>query len=200
MRNGQIETNTLDMRLAARLTGLRQQRGWSLDEMAEQSGVSRASLSRIERGETSPTAAVLGRLCKAFHLPMAVLFAQAEDRGADLVVHDDQTLWTDPQTGFHRRSLSPARPGYRGAMILGELPAGARVSYADTPIPDLEHHLWLQSGTLEVKLAGSAEGAGGDVIHRLSAGDCLRFKLNSANSYHAPGPDPARYLLCVVTP
>ncbi|MEJ8475458.1 helix-turn-helix domain-containing protein [Roseibium algae] len=189
--------SSLETQLAARLTGLRQARGWSLEEMAEKSDVSRASLSRIERGETSPTAVVLGRLCKAFQLPMAVLFAQAEDRGADHIVYDEQATWTDPQSGFRRRSLSPARPGYRGSMISGELPAGARVSYADTPIPDLEHHLWLQSGELEVTLGGSATG---DVTHRLSAGDSLRFKLNGPNSYHAPGPDTAHYILTVVTP
>ncbi|WP_417689848.1 helix-turn-helix domain-containing protein [Roseibium sp.] len=192
MRINESDTNYLDRRLAERLATLRKDQGWTLDDAAERSGVSRASLSRIERGEISPTASVLGRLCKAFKVPMAVLFSASEDRGLDLVPASEQSVWTDPHSGFRRRSLSPARPGYKGAVILGELPAGATISYPDTPIPELEHHLWLQSGALEMRI--------GSLVHRLSAGDCLRFKLTEGNSYFAPGPETARYVLTVISP
>ena len=57
---------TLDERLAARLAELRAQHDWSLDDLAERSGVSRSTLSRLERGEVSPTASLLGRLCSAY--------------------------------------------------------------------------------------------------------------------------------------
>ena len=49
-------------RLAARLRDLRQARGWSLDAFARHSHVSKAMLSKIERGAASPTAALLGRI------------------------------------------------------------------------------------------------------------------------------------------
>ena len=57
-----MSASDTDDRLAARLAELRVQRGWSLDELAMATGISRASLSRIERAETSPTAALLNRL------------------------------------------------------------------------------------------------------------------------------------------
>lgn len=53
----------LDARLARRLAELRTSRGWSLDALAARSGVSRATLSRLENAEVSPTAALLGKLC-----------------------------------------------------------------------------------------------------------------------------------------
>ena len=62
-RNGETEAG--NARLAQRLRELRHERGWSLDELAARSGVSRATLSRLENNEVSPTAAVLGRLCPA---------------------------------------------------------------------------------------------------------------------------------------
>ena len=192
MRNEDDKPLPPDAALAARLTRLRQARSWSLEELAEQSGISRASLSRIERGQTSPTAHVLGQLAAAYQMPMAALFSGLEDPGEDLVSHAVQQEWADPQTGFIRRNVSPARTGYKGSVIEGTLPAGSEVTYSDTPILGLEHHLLLRSGRLEVVL--------GEASHVLEAGDCLRFKLTSGNSYRAPGPEDAHYLLCVITP
>src|SRR5436189_134393 len=53
----------LDRQIGERVRGLRAARSLSLDDLAEKSGVSRAMLSRIERGESSPTAQLLNRVC-----------------------------------------------------------------------------------------------------------------------------------------
>jgi transcriptional regulator with XRE-family HTH domain len=45
--------------IASRIRDLRSKQGWSLDTLAERSGVSRSNISLIERGESSPTAIVL---------------------------------------------------------------------------------------------------------------------------------------------
>ncbi len=52
--------------IAERIRLEREDRGWSLSELAERSGVSKAMISKIERCEASPTATVLGRLSGAF--------------------------------------------------------------------------------------------------------------------------------------
>ncbi|QDG78586.1 helix-turn-helix domain-containing protein [Labrenzia sp. PHM005] len=178
--------------LARRLSNLRKARDWSLEDLAEKSDISRATLSRIERGDTSPTAVALGHLAKAFGLSMAELFGFGPASHDAKVGLHDQIVWQDPETGFLRRSVSPAVSGFRGSVIEGTLPAGAIISYSVPPLPDLEHHLVLLEGNLCVTL--------GEKRHDLQAGDCLRFRLNSPNSYHAPGPDSARYLLTVITP
>ena len=59
-----------EKRLAQRLRDEREQRGWSLGDLAERSGVSKAMLSKIERSEASPTAALLGRLSQVM-FPLA---------------------------------------------------------------------------------------------------------------------------------
>src|ERR1700684_1617908 len=56
-----------------RLRSERQGRGWSMDRLAEASGVSRAMISKIERGESSPTAVVLGKLSAALELSVSEL-------------------------------------------------------------------------------------------------------------------------------
>lgn len=178
--------------LAARLTDLRRHAGWSLDQLAEKSGVSRATLSRIERGNVSPTAAVLCQIAKAHSVPVSVLFSDTDSGGEALVPHGKQTVWEDASCGFRRRSVSPAIRGFRGSLIEGELRPGCSISYDTPPLPGLEHHLVLLSGGLEVTVSG--------VVYHLAKGDCLRFRLDGPNQYRATGSLPARYLLTVITP
>ena len=68
----------LGQRLAQRLRLERVSRGWSLAELAERSGASKATISKIERTEASPTAVVLVRLATAFDLTLAGLLLRAE--------------------------------------------------------------------------------------------------------------------------
>lgn len=64
-------------RLAERLAALRRERGWTLDQAAAKTGVSRASLSKLEKGQMSPTFDVLLKLGLGFGLSPAALFAGA---------------------------------------------------------------------------------------------------------------------------
>ncbi|MEV4558271.1 XRE family transcriptional regulator [Kitasatospora sp. NPDC049285] len=181
-----------DRRLAARLAELRAERGWSLDELAQRSGVSRSTLSRLERAEISPTAAQLGRLCAAYGRTMSRLLAEVEAEPPQLLRAAEQPVWHDPATGFVRRSLSPPHSGLRAELVEGTLPPGADIAYDAPPVPGLEQHLWLMSGALDLTLDGA--------VHRLTPGDCLRFRLWGASRFHSPGPEPARYVLAVVLP
>jgi transcriptional regulator with XRE-family HTH domain len=176
-----------DVRLAQRLRELRRARRWSLDELAARSGVSRASLSRIENGDVSPTASVLGRLAGAYGATVSRLLANIEAEAPALVARDDQPEWIDPATGFRRRSVSPASLDFDCEVLRCELPADASIDYPLPPRLGLEHHLYLEEGALELVIEGT--------VHRLSAGDCLRYKLMGASRFHAAGRRPARYIL-----
>jgi transcriptional regulator with XRE-family HTH domain len=176
-----------DLRHPERLRNLRRARRWSLDELSALSGVSRASLSRIENGDVSPTASVLGRLAGAHGLTFSRLIAEIENGGPALVARADQREWVDPATGFRRRSVSPPSPDFDCELLQCELPAGAMIDYPLPPRRGLEHHLHLQEGELELTIEGT--------VHRLSAGDCLRYKLFGASRFRARGRRHARYVL-----
>ena len=178
-----------DTRLAQRLHKLRMERSWSLEELATKSGVSRATLSRIENNEVSPTAAVLGRLCAAFELTMSRLLTYVESDLPALVPRSAQPVWIDPETGFRRRSISPPSPDFECEFLQCELPAGAQIDYPLPPRQGLEHHLYLESGALELQVDGST--------HRLSEGDCLRYRLHGQSSFKVIRRRPARYFLVV---
>jgi hypothetical protein len=55
---------------------------------------------KIERGEGSPTATIVGRLSGAFGLQLSTLLALAEQAGVRISRFDDQPVWKDPETGY----------------------------------------------------------------------------------------------------
>ncbi|ETR78221.1 XRE family transcriptional regulator [Afipia sp. P52-10] len=178
-----------DRKLAQRLRGLRGERRWSLDDLAARSGISRATLSRMENNEVSPSASVLGRLCAAYGLTMSRLLAQVEGESAALVARKDQPLWIDPTTGFRRRSLSPPAPEFECELLECELPAGISIAYEAPARPGLEHHLYLRAGALDLVIDGRG--------HKLAPGDCLRYRLYGASEFRTPKGRGAHYLLVV---
>lgn len=194
MRQNAVGTDPdpVDVRLGARLAELRAERGWSLDELAERTGVSRSTLSRAERAETSPTAALLNRLCAAHGRTMSQLLGEVEARPVPVVRAADQQVWTDRAAGFVRRSVSPPHAGLRGELVEGRLAAGADLAYDRPPVPGLEQHIWLLEGELEVTAQ--------DTAHRLDGGDCLRLRVWGPTRFRCPGPGDARYVLAVVLP
>ncbi|GII33767.1 DNA-binding protein [Planotetraspora mira] len=182
----------VEARLAGRLARLREERGWSLDELAQRTGVSRSTLSRLERTEISPTAALLNRLCAAYGRTMSQLLAEVEEEPPQLVRAGQQMVWRDENSGFTRRSVSPPHPGLRGELVEGLLRPGADISYEVPPVPGLEQHIWVLEGVLEVTAGGG--------VHEIRAGDCLRFRLWDRSRFRCPGPDPVRYALMIVLP
>jgi transcriptional regulator with XRE-family HTH domain len=168
--------------------------GFSLDALAERSGVSRSTSSLIERGQSSPTATVLDKLATALAVTLASLF---EDSAAPAVEPSPmaraatQPVWTDPTSGYVRRNLSPAA---RSPMQLVEVkfPAGQQVAY-DTSARDVEIHqqVWMIEGEMEMTV--------GDAQWRLATGDCLTMRLDCPIVFRNPTREPARYLVALVT-
>ncbi|MGK5080053.1 helix-turn-helix domain-containing protein [Janthinobacterium sp. HLX7-2] len=189
MENMEISDST-EQRLAQHLKQLRMEHGWSLDQLASVSQVSRATLSRLENGEVSPTTKVLGLLCAAYGLAMSRLLRMVEDDFAPVLRRAQQNVWTDPETGFRRRSVSPPARALAGEALECELDVGVTITYAASPQPGMEHHLVLQEGKLHVTVDGRS--------HELLAGDCLRYQLHGASAFATPPGSGARYFLFIV--
>jgi transcriptional regulator with XRE-family HTH domain len=179
-----------DQQIAARLRSLRAERNWSLEELARRSQVSRATLSRLEHAEVSPTASVLGRLCAAYGLTMSRLMRMVEDDFEPLIRHQAQWVWRDQDIAFERRSVSPPNAALAGEVIECSLGAGTEIDYPSPTRAGLEHHLLMVEGRLRLTVAG--------VEHDLQAGDCLRYVLHGATKFEATGDTGARYILFLI--
>jgi len=190
MENIHSDTISIDRLIAQRLKGLRAERGWSLDELARRSNVSRATLSRLENAEVSPTASVLGKLCAAYGLTMSRLMHMVEDDFTPLIRRSTQSVWTDQTIGFRRRSVSPPAQALAAEVLECELASGARITYDRPPGSGLEHHLLLIEGQLEVSVDGQT--------YDLRPGDCLRYQLFGPSAFATPEQCAARYILFII--
>jgi len=186
-----MDVNT---RISRRVKELREARGWSLDALAERSGVSRSNISLIERGQSSPTATVLDKLSAGLGVTLASLFEGATARSADsspVARVVDQPLWADPDSGYLRRNVSPPLPSPL-QLVDVVFPAGQRVAY-ETGAREAEVHqqVWMIDGVMEVSV--------GEAHWRLAAGDCLAMRLDRPIVYRNPTQRDARYLVALVT-
>ncbi|TPK70828.1 helix-turn-helix transcriptional regulator [Mesorhizobium sp. B2-4-15] len=168
--------NDISQGIGRRIRTERTMRDWSLAELAERSGVSKAMLSTIERGMTSPTATLLVRIAAAFGMTLSTLIARVELQGGGVLREADQPVWRDPDTGYVRRHLSPACD-MPLELIKVHLPAGARVSLPSASYAFIKQQIWLISGRLDF--------TEGDVVHRLEPGDCLALGAPSDCTFHA---------------
>jgi transcriptional regulator with XRE-family HTH domain len=167
-------------RIAARLRLERDSRGWSLADLAKRSGVSKATISKIEREEVSPTAVILVRLAGAFDLTLAGLLLRAEGRGR-LTRAVEQPVWRDPATGYLRKQVY-SRPDHPIEIIAVELPPAARVVLPASSYAHIRQAVWVQAGSLVITEAGER--------YLLGTGACLGFgppsEVTFANETSAP--------------
>lgn len=179
----------LERRIANRLGTLRAERGWTLETLAQRTGISRATLSRVERCELSPTAAILAMLCAQYGWTLSRLMAEAEQKTLSVIPTSQQLTWHDPESGYVRRLLSPPHPQLKGELVEITLPAGSSVAYEASYLPGLEHHLWMLGGVLSLELEGAS--------FRLKKGDCIRFVLAGPSRFTC-GSRTARYVIALV--
>ena len=185
-----IDNSSVDQRIAGRLRQLRTERGWSLDELSKHSGVSRATLSRLENVQVSPTTSVLAKLCAAFGVTMSRLMHMAEEQFVPFVPRNNQPIWRDPELGFERRTISPPALGLTGEALECRLMPDTQIAYDEPPRAGLEHHLVLIDGRLDITVDAET--------FMLRPGDCLRYRLFGASRFVTPADCGARYLLFMV--
>jgi len=97
------------------LKSIRSDRGWSLDQTAARTGVSKAMLGQIERGESTPTVATLWKIATGLGVPMTALLEADGASGDVLLLRDATELRVRPsQEGMQRALLFPyeARFGF----------------------------------------------------------------------------------------
>ena len=173
--------------LAQRIRLERDLRNWSLADLAARSGVSKAMISKIERDEVSPTAAILGRLAAAFGMTLAALLLRAEggDRLSRAIA---QPVWRDPATGYVRKQVF-SRPDHPLELVEVELPPGQKVSFPAWTYAHIRQLVWVRKGQLTL--------TEGDQRHSLRAGDCLGFGPPSAVTFANESPAPCSYVVAL---
>jgi transcriptional regulator with XRE-family HTH domain len=178
------------MVIGPRVKALREAGGLSLRDLAERSGVSAPMLSQVERGETSPTLAVAGKIARGLDLRLSQLL-RLDEGGAVTITRAAAPRPTggDPRASHHYEVLTAALPGQRAELsrhVLG--PAGATGTPDDPPMhePGTRETVLVEAGRLVLHCDGAA--------HELGEGDCATFDADLSHHFTNPGPGEARFL------
>lgn len=179
-----IETD-LDRVIAKRLREERLARGWTLDQLAAASSVSRAMISKIERQCSMPTAVLLAKLAGAMNLTLTSLMSERGEQLATVRRAHEQSVWIDPETKYSRRLVSGGEAEVEIVAI--ELPPGAVVTFngADTDIH--EEQVLMLEGSLTLRTDQASA--------RLDPGDLGRFSSGQLHAFANDGEQVARYLV-----
>ncbi len=179
----------IDFRIASRVRDLRAERGLTLDGLARVADVSRAMLSRIERGESSPTAQLLNKICAGLGVTLSVLFAEPEETANPLSRRRDQPVWRDPASQYLRRSVSPPGTGSPVDIVEIEFPPGQSVAFDNQRLAGTDQHIWVLEGKLELEL--------GEESFQLGRGDCLMMRFDRPILFRNATARTIRYAVIV---
>ena len=162
---------SVDQAVGRALVSFRQMAGLTLRELAQESGVSAAMISRIENGQASPSLATLEALSRALDLPLVNFFRHTIDSHDITHVKAGQGL----QTRRHGSGLGHAFQllGYHKRRDIRFEPVLVTLSaeVAANRYPTYHDHgcelIYLLEGEMEYRY--------GDRLYRLKEGDSLSF-------------------------
>jgi transcriptional regulator with XRE-family HTH domain len=146
-----------DRHLGERVRQLRARRGWSLESLADASGVSRSMLSQIEREQTNPTLYVVCRIAQAFGMTLGELVETPHVASSLSVIRaDDHTYHFRSGESYRIRTLSPLNLEKDIEFYEVRLARGGELRSA----PHFEgtrEFLTVQKGSVRVESGGDSE-------------------------------------------
>jgi len=160
--------------LARNLRRRRLERGLSVSELARNAGVSKATISAVERGLGNPAVDTVWALAQALNVSFGALFDDDARDAIELRRLDDAPVVSSAPGFMGRRLLTLRRGGELEVYVL-DVDAGARRDAAAHPAGVVEHVVVIE-GRIEIGPAGSPSVLG--------PGDCLTFPADGPHVYH----------------
>ncbi len=164
--------------------------GLSLRDLAERSGVSAPMLSQVERGETSPTLAVAGRIASGLDLTLSQLLRL--DEAQHVVVVPAGEGRTRTRGGHRVEELTPPLPGQRADVSRHVLDPGAATGGpADPPM----HEPGARETALILK--GSLTLVVDEEDRDLAEGDSVTFDADLPHHFENRSKAPTEFVAVV---
>ena len=179
-----LTPHTIAEHISGTVKQLRKERGWSLDRAASETGVSKAMLGQIERGESSPTVATLWKIASGFRVSFSTLFDS--DKPALGELHRDgwESVWGDDSAGMQARLLLPYDPLLGFEMFLIELAPGA-MSESTAHASGVVEHIVVVEGEMELRID--------ERWQTLGVGEGLRFFADRPHAMRNNGTSRLRF-------
>ena len=160
--------------VGANLRRLRVRRGLSLERLAKASGVSRAMLSQVELGQSTPTINVLWKIATALTVPFSALISQKVTSTHAVLRQDQAKLLASRDGAFSSRALFPFDEPRRVEFYELRL-APRRVERAEAHPPGTTENLLVARGSATIEF--------GDEREVLGPGDAILFPADVPHAY-----------------
>ncbi len=175
--------------VADNLRTLRELNDYSMGELAQRSGVSKATISKIERQEGNASGSILGRLAEALDVGISVLLSRPAPGDVVLQKPAEQAVFVDADKGFTRRALSPAFPNRGIDVVHNTLEPGGSTGVFPAHKRGVHEYLVVLEGTLVVEL--------GERRLKVETGDCLFFDAHVEHQLLNDSPTAVTWILVI---
>jgi transcriptional regulator with XRE-family HTH domain len=176
-------------RVGEALKRLRQDRGYSLEDIAALSGVSRATLSQIETNKTNPTIGVLWKIATGLGVPFATLLGEGEGERIITMRRASQPSIRSDDGTFESRPVCPARA--LGPVEIYELTLAPRSKHDSPAHPaGTTEGVIVTAGIVRVGIGSTSRDAGD--------GDSIFFRADQPHFYENPGKVAAKLFNVIV--
>ena len=186
-----VEDQAPSERFGIHVRGLRRERGLTLEGLAERSGVSRAMISKLERGEKNPTLVVAAKVAEGLGVTLSQLVGVEEKREVVVVPRERRMVMYDPETGFDRQLLSPSFGGRGVEFILNVVPEGSTSGEFPPHRRGVEEYVAVEKGRLRADIGGEE--------YLLEEGDALYFEADVLHRFDNIGDGECSYYLVIVS-
>jgi transcriptional regulator with XRE-family HTH domain len=176
--------------LGSRVKHLRSARGWSLEVLANASGVSRSMLSQIEREQANPTLAVTLRIARAFGLSLGELLEMPGAASTVTVIRaDEHNYHYRSDKDCRIRTLSPLNLEKDVEFYEVRLQAGGTLR-SSPHFEGTREFLTVQKGRVRIESAGDTE--------ELASGDSASYRADVPHAILNSGRGEATLFLIVI--
>jgi transcriptional regulator with XRE-family HTH domain len=181
-------TDEVKSALSRNLRRLRTSRGWSLDELATRSGISRAMIVQVEGGRTNASLGTICELADALSVPVQSLIELSDESRVQVVTASETSLlWSDADGSWARLLCGTST---REKLELWSWRLAPAAEYTSKAHPHGTRELiWVMKGTLTLTMDGTDTTA--------SVGDSIIFEADQQHTYRNRAGRPCEFAMIV---
>ncbi|MFE5322707.1 helix-turn-helix domain-containing protein [Paenibacillus sp. NPDC056579] len=168
-----MEHDQIHKKIGRNLQAIRKARSLSLDQVAELTGVSKAMIGQIERGDSNPTISILWKIVNGLHISFTTLIEEETPRVTHIRFDELEPFWEEDGQ-YRAYPLIPFDQNKQFEVYTVEMDTGC--AHESEPHNEgVEEYILMSQGELE--LAFQQE------TYRLQAGDAVHFTADKPHTY-----------------
>ncbi|WP_406676808.1 cupin domain-containing protein [Neomoorella carbonis] len=175
--------------LGEKIRNLRRERGMSLKDVAEKTGLTSSFLSQVERDLADPSITSLRKIAEALDIPIFYFLLNHEDH-SPVVRKDQRKVLRFPRSHLTYELLSPDL-NRKMEVMMGRLEPGA--ASCDEPLAHPgEECIVVLEGIMEIDIGGE--------VYRLEAGDSIYYYASIPHKLWSAGNKDLVFISAITPP